>query len=37
MFVLLFFLQQMLKEDIKPLRLYPFIYLAISLFPLINR
>ncbi|XP_059175010.1 uncharacterized protein LOC131955075 isoform X2 [Physella acuta] len=27
----------LLKEDIKPLRVYPFIYLAVSLFPLINR
>ncbi|CAL1538848.1 unnamed protein product [Lymnaea stagnalis] len=27
----------LLKEDIKPLRIYPFIYLAISIFPLINR
>ncbi|XP_052783823.1 cyclic AMP receptor-like protein A isoform X2 [Mya arenaria] len=29
--------KQMLKEDIKPLRLYPFVYLAISIFPIINR
>ncbi|KAL4220149.1 hypothetical protein ACF0H5_020561 [Mactra antiquata] len=29
--------KQMLKEDIKPLRAYPFVYLATSLFPLINR
>nr|KAG5692319.1 hypothetical protein BaRGS_009529 [Batillaria attramentaria] len=29
--------QRMLKEDIKPLRLYPFVYLAVSIFPLINR
>ncbi|XP_048247318.1 cyclic AMP receptor-like protein A isoform X3 [Haliotis rufescens] len=28
---------QMLKEDIKPLRFYPFVYLAVSIFPLINR
>ncbi|KAK7477158.1 hypothetical protein BaRGS_00031644 [Batillaria attramentaria] len=28
---------RMLKEDIKPLRLYPFVYLAVSIFPLINR
>jgi len=28
---------QLMKEDIKPLRVYPFIYLAVSLFPLINR
>uniref|UniRef100_K1PUK6 G protein-coupled receptor GPR1/2/3 C-terminal domain-containing protein n=1 Tax=Magallana gigas TaxID=29159 RepID=K1PUK6_MAGGI len=27
----------MLKEDIKSLRAYPFIYLAASIFPLINR
>jgi hypothetical protein len=27
----------LLKEDIKPLRVYPFIYLAVSVFPLINR
>ncbi|XP_013420698.1 cyclic AMP receptor-like protein A [Lingula anatina] len=29
--------KQMLKEDIKPLRGYPFVYLAVSIFPLINR
>ncbi|XP_053403699.1 uncharacterized protein LOC123556016 isoform X1 [Mercenaria mercenaria] len=29
--------KQMLKEDIKPLMAYPFVYLATSLFPLINR
>lgn len=28
---------RLLKEDIKPLRVYPFIYLAVSIFPLINR
>ncbi|XP_025079292.1 cyclic AMP receptor-like protein A isoform X2 [Pomacea canaliculata] len=28
---------QMLREDIKPLRLYPFVYLIVSIFPLINR
>ncbi|KAK6167290.1 hypothetical protein SNE40_021357 [Patella caerulea] len=28
---------QLLKEDIKPLRYYPFVYLAVSIFPLINR
>ncbi|CAG5117963.1 unnamed protein product [Candidula unifasciata] len=27
----------LLKEDIKPLRVYPFVYLAVSVFPLINR
>ena len=27
----------MLKDDIKSLRAYPFIYLAASIFPLINR
>ncbi|KAI0217313.1 hypothetical protein LSAT2_030832 [Lamellibrachia satsuma] len=26
-----------LKEDVKPLRAYPFVYLVVSLFPLINR
>ncbi|XP_052218131.1 cyclic AMP receptor-like protein A [Dreissena polymorpha] len=29
--------KQLLKEDIRPLRLYPFVYLAISIFPIINR
>ncbi|CAE1269103.1 GCR1 [Acanthosepion pharaonis] len=29
--------KQMLKEDIKPLRGYPFVYLAVSIFPLIYR
>ncbi|XP_029648219.1 cyclic AMP receptor-like protein A [Octopus sinensis] len=29
--------KQMLKEDIKPLRGYPFVYLAVSIFPLVNR
>ncbi|XP_041359047.1 cyclic AMP receptor-like protein A isoform X2 [Gigantopelta aegis] len=28
---------KMLKEDIKPLKFYPFVYLAVSVFPLINR
>lgn len=27
----------MLQEDIKPLRFYPFVYLLVSIFPLINR
>ena len=31
------FFQQMLKDDIKPLRAYPFVYLAATFFPLINR
>nr|XP_006816465.1 PREDICTED: cyclic AMP receptor-like protein A-like isoform X2 [Saccoglossus kowalevskii] len=29
--------KQLLKEEIKPLLVYPFIYLIISIFPLINR
>ncbi|XP_077988029.1 cyclic AMP receptor-like protein A isoform X2 [Glandiceps talaboti] len=29
--------KQLLKEEIKPLLVYPFIYLLISIFPLINR
>jgi hypothetical protein len=29
--------KQMLKEDIKPLTAYPFVYIAISIFPVINR
>ncbi|XP_071160101.1 cyclic AMP receptor-like protein A isoform X1 [Mytilus edulis] len=29
--------KQMLKEDIKPLTAYPFVYIAVSIFPLINR
>ncbi|KAL5004296.1 hypothetical protein ScPMuIL_017752 [Solemya velum] len=29
--------KELLKDDIKPLRAYPFVYLAVSLFPLINR
>lgn len=29
--------KQMLKDDIKPLRAYPFVYLAATFFPLINR
>ncbi|CAH1780902.1 unnamed protein product [Owenia fusiformis] len=29
--------KQLLKEDIKPLKGYPFVYLAVSLFPLIDR
>ncbi|KAK7477161.1 hypothetical protein BaRGS_00031647 [Batillaria attramentaria] len=29
--------QQMLKEDIKPLRLYPVVYVVLSIFPLVNR
>ncbi|XP_070537843.1 cyclic AMP receptor-like protein A isoform X2 [Ptychodera flava] len=29
--------KQLLKEEIKPLIAYPFIYLIISIFPLINR
>ncbi|KAK3707382.1 hypothetical protein RRG08_034441 [Elysia crispata] len=28
---------RLLKEDIKPLRVYPLIYLAVSILPLINR
>ncbi|XP_005100358.1 cyclic AMP receptor-like protein A [Aplysia californica] len=28
---------QLMKEDIKPLRFYPFVYLAVSVFSLINR
>ncbi|KAL8616226.1 hypothetical protein ACOMHN_058343 [Nucella lapillus] len=28
---------RMLKEDIKPLRFYPFVYLLVSIFPLVNR
>ncbi|KAK7090253.1 cyclic AMP receptor-like protein A isoform X2 [Littorina saxatilis] len=28
---------RMLKEDIKPLQFYPFVYLIVSVFPLINR
>ncbi|XP_065840851.1 cyclic AMP receptor-like protein A [Oscarella lobularis] len=27
----------LLKEDVKPLRIYPFVYLALNVFPLINR
>lgn len=27
----------LMKEDIKPLRGYPFVYLAVSIFPLVNR
>ncbi|XP_069103712.1 cyclic AMP receptor-like protein A isoform X2 [Argopecten irradians] len=29
--------KELMKEDIKPLRAYPCIYLAVSIFPLINR
>ncbi|XP_066267695.1 cyclic AMP receptor-like protein A [Branchiostoma lanceolatum] len=29
--------KDLLKEDIKPLRAYPFIYLALSIFPLVHR
>ncbi|ESO98882.1 hypothetical protein LOTGIDRAFT_158835 [Lottia gigantea] len=29
--------QRLLKEDIKPLKFYPFVYLLVSIFPLINR
>jgi hypothetical protein len=27
----------LLKEDVKPLRAYPFVYLSLSIFPLVNR
>ncbi|XP_041483062.1 cyclic AMP receptor-like protein A isoform X1 [Lytechinus variegatus] len=29
--------RQLIREEIKPLRAYPFIYLVLSIFPLINR
>ena len=29
--------RQLIREEIKPLRAYPFIYLILSIFPLINR
>ncbi|XP_033118237.1 cyclic AMP receptor-like protein A isoform X2 [Anneissia japonica] len=29
--------KELLKQDIKPLKAYPFIYLVLSIFPLINR
>ncbi|XP_071951895.1 uncharacterized protein [Antedon mediterranea] len=29
--------KELLKQDIKPLKAYPFIYLILSIFPLINR
>ncbi|KAK3589962.1 hypothetical protein CHS0354_034987 [Potamilus streckersoni] len=29
--------KQLLRDDIKPLRAYPFVYLAVTIFPLVNR
>lgn len=29
--------KQILKEDVKPLRMYPFVYLLTSIFPVVNR
>ncbi len=31
------FFQELLKEDVKPLRAYPFVYLITNIFPLVNR